>query len=78
MFLWSLLGACGTGFARNLCCYYFGPNDTVTKVTWVYEWLCLVLILVDLFKHLTTEWTYGMNVPKDALPEIEQTAVGAC
>merc|ERR1719195_1517569 len=66
MFLWSLLGACGTGFVRNLISIQTGVvNPTVVWVTGVYEVICLLLILVDLFYFLLFEHSCGMNMAED-------------
>merc|ERR1740121_2029265 len=66
MFLWSLLGACGTGFARNLISIQSGVmNPTVVWVTGVYEVICLLLIVVDLFYFLLFEHSCGMNMAED-------------
>merc|ERR1719410_3272518 len=49
MFLWSSLGACGTGTVRNAIHIFTGEvNPMVNWVTGIYEVLCLVLILADL------------------------------
>merc|ERR1719410_2025576 len=66
MFLWSLLGACGTGFVRNLIHITSGHvNDTVTWVTGTYEVICLLLILADLGYFLLFEHSCGMNMSED-------------
>jgi len=62
MFLWSLLGACGTGFVRNTYSFCYGVDDTMSKVTGVYEILCLLLILADLGYFVLFEHTCGMNM----------------
>jgi len=74
MFLWSLLGACGTGFVRNALTLMNGVNDTVTMVTGAYEILCLVLILADLGYHLVKEWSCGMNMADGYGKETEMAA----
>jgi len=66
MFLWSALGACGTGFLRNLLHIVNGQvDDTITWVTGIYEVACLVGILVDLFYFLLFEHSCCMNMAED-------------
>ena len=61
MLLWSLLGACGSGFLRNAYTAFAGsPSDALTIVTWVWEWVSLALILVDFGYFLCKECTWGM------------------
>jgi hypothetical protein len=61
MFLWSLFGACGTGFVRNLLTLKYGANDMVSLSTGSYEMLCLFLILADLGYFIVMEHSWGMN-----------------
>jgi len=66
MFLWSILGACGTGFVRNLFSILNGSvNDTVTWVTGIYEVVCLLLIVADLLYFLLFEHSCGANMAED-------------
>lgn len=66
MFLWSLLGACGTGFMRNFIILVSGHvNNSVVLVTGTYEVCCLILILADLAYFLVFEHSYGMNKKED-------------
>ena len=69
--LWSLFGACGTGFARNIYTLYNGPNEVVTNTTWLLEWACLVGILGDLFYHLIAEHTFGMAMQRDGSKKVK-------
>merc|ERR1719433_61705 len=66
MFLWSLLGACGTGFVRNLIILMNGQvNDTITWITGIYEVTCLLLIVADLLYFIIFEHSCGMNKAED-------------
>ena len=58
--LWSVLGACGSGFLRNFCSLNGGVNDSVTIATWVWEWAALSIIAADLIYHILAEHTWGM------------------
>ena len=58
--LWSVFGACGSGFVRNFYSLRRGPDDSVTIATWVVEWVALSLIAADLIYHLLMEHTFGM------------------
>eukprot|EP00542_Grammatophora_oceanica_P017024 CAMPEP_0194042940 /NCGR_PEP_ID=MMETSP0009_2-20130614/14657_1 /TAXON_ID=210454 /ORGANISM="Grammatophora oceanica, Strain CCMP 410" /LENGTH=199 /DNA_ID=CAMNT_0038686981 /DNA_START=72 /DNA_END=671 /DNA_ORIENTATION=- len=44
----SVLGCCGSAVVRNLYTSFYGVNDVVIRVTWVWEWLSLVFELGDL------------------------------
>eukprot|EP00978_Attheya_sp_CCMP212_P002535 scaffold5152_cov60-Attheya_sp.AAC.1 len=57
---WSLLGACGSGFVRNVYANVNGINDGVIIFTWVWEWLSLGIILIDFGYFLLYEHTWGM------------------
>lgn len=72
--LWSLLGACGTGFVRNLWMLLYKSkgqpvDDQTTMIiiytTWVIEWGCLLAVLADLIYHLFCEHTIGMVMEHD-------------
>eukprot|EP00751_Fragilariopsis_kerguelensis_P023338 CAMPEP_0170892358 /NCGR_PEP_ID=MMETSP0734-20130129/41603_1 /TAXON_ID=186038 /ORGANISM="Fragilariopsis kerguelensis, Strain L26-C5" /LENGTH=140 /DNA_ID=CAMNT_0011282297 /DNA_START=49 /DNA_END=467 /DNA_ORIENTATION=- len=66
IFLWSIFGACGTGFVRNINAFYHGPSssDSVNHYTWVYEWACLGGLVADLVYHITVEHTVGMAMTR--------------
>ena len=62
--LWSILGACGSGCTRNVYSLQYGPDDTVTKATWVVEWGALGMIVLDLLYHLVAEHSFGMAMAR--------------
>jgi len=68
MFLWSILGACGGDFFRNLIFIYNGAlpaDDTLTWVTGLYSVICLVLLTGELGYFMTKEMTWGMSMEDD-------------
>ena len=66
--LWSLLGACGAGCARNIAPIISGsPNDAFTIFTWVWEWLALGAILYDFVYFLRKEHRWGMALKPAAV-----------
>jgi len=66
MFLWSILGACGTGFVRNLFTILNGSvNNTVTWATGIYEVVCLLGIVADLLYFLLFEHSCCGNMAED-------------
>jgi len=66
MFLWSILGACGGDFLRNLIFIHNGEtSDVVTWVTGGYSVICLVLLTAELGYFMAKEHTCGMSMAED-------------
>merc|ERR1712173_200574 len=58
LFLWSLLGACGSGMIRNIYTSVTPLdkfNMAFIEFTWVWEWVSLGLIFADLAYYLFKE-----------------------
>jgi len=74
---WSLFGACGSGAFRNYYSLKYGPDDSVTKITWVVEWISLGIIMGDLFYFLLKEhghapyWEGEINRNNNMYPSSE-------
>jgi len=62
MFVFSLLGACGSGTLRNGIALWYGVNSTVNVVTGVYELLCFTLDFADLGYFMVKEFSWGANM----------------
>ena len=69
---YSILGACGSAFLRNMYAALYGPNSTVTLISWIWEWCSLLIILLDFLYFITKEFQFGATLEeKESVSEIE-------